>query len=291
MMNKLYTRISLIATLVIITLTVSFAHWHAQAERGSWRNEAAVTTNVAPATVPFATITVNTTADDNVVNGNCTLREAIIAANTHMAVDACAAGVAGLDTIEFSLGAGTPTINVLSALPTINEPVTINGNTGGSTRVELNGTGAGAGVTSLRLTNSGRESTIAGLVINRFGGIGIWMDFGSRNTVRNCYIGTDATGTPVPGYGNLAGVYLGAASANTIGGTSAAERNIIAGNGYGVATLGFDFGEPTMNAILGNSIFSNTALGNTVNIFVTRNKAFSCNKDAFGELNQSQLAS
>ncbi len=35
---------------------------------------------------------VTTTADDRTVNGNCTLREAIIAANTNKAVDACPAG-------------------------------------------------------------------------------------------------------------------------------------------------------------------------------------------------------
>ena len=33
-----------------------------------------------------------TTSDDKAVNGNCTLREAIIAANTKTAVDACPAG-------------------------------------------------------------------------------------------------------------------------------------------------------------------------------------------------------
>jgi CSLREA domain-containing protein len=36
------------------------------------------------------TITVYTTADDTTVNGNCTLREAITAANTNAAVDAFA---------------------------------------------------------------------------------------------------------------------------------------------------------------------------------------------------------
>jgi len=50
-----------------------------------------------------ATITVNTTADDNTVNGNCTLREAIIAANTDTAVDACPAG-SGDDVIDLSAG-------------------------------------------------------------------------------------------------------------------------------------------------------------------------------------------
>lgn len=45
-----------------------------------------------------APIVVKTTADDTLVNGNCTLREAIIAANTDSPVDACPAG-SGADTI------------------------------------------------------------------------------------------------------------------------------------------------------------------------------------------------
>lgn len=43
-------------------------------------------------------ITVNTTVDDVEANGNCTLREAVIAANTDRAVDRCPAG-RGADTI------------------------------------------------------------------------------------------------------------------------------------------------------------------------------------------------
>lgn len=39
-----------------------------------------------------ATITVTVSADDIIPNGNCTLREAILAANTNAAVDMCAAG-------------------------------------------------------------------------------------------------------------------------------------------------------------------------------------------------------
>jgi CSLREA domain-containing protein len=44
------------------------------------------------------TIVVDTPADDNTANGNCTLREAIIAANTDAAVDNCPAGK-GADTV------------------------------------------------------------------------------------------------------------------------------------------------------------------------------------------------
>lgn len=50
-----------------------------------------------------ATITVDTTADDVTANGNCTLREAIIAANWDTAVDGCLAG-SGADTIILSPG-------------------------------------------------------------------------------------------------------------------------------------------------------------------------------------------
>ncbi len=53
--------------------------------------------------VRAATITVSVTSDDNTVNGNCTLREAIIAANTDTAVDACPAGN-GADTIDLPAG-------------------------------------------------------------------------------------------------------------------------------------------------------------------------------------------
>ncbi len=50
-----------------------------------------------------ATISVNTTADDNTVNGNCTLREAVRAHNSHAAVDACLAGT-GDDAIVVPSG-------------------------------------------------------------------------------------------------------------------------------------------------------------------------------------------
>src|SRR5258707_10935426 len=60
------------------------------------------------------TITVTTANDDNVVNGNCTLREAIIAANNNTAVDACVAGDTS-ETITFQVG----TVNIDSPLPAI----------------------------------------------------------------------------------------------------------------------------------------------------------------------------
>ena len=56
-----------------------------------------------------AIITVNTTADELNSDGDCSLREAITAANTDSPVDACPAGI-GDDTITLPAGIYTLTI-------------------------------------------------------------------------------------------------------------------------------------------------------------------------------------
>ncbi|MCA0454814.1 MAG: tandem-95 repeat protein [Chloroflexi bacterium] len=93
-----------------------------------------VTINVgAPPTV---TISVNTTAQEvpPVTNGNCTLIEAMLAANSNAAVDGCAAGSTGEDIIN--VPAGTYTFSTpyrtdaggkRYALPTISSSITIFG--------------------------------------------------------------------------------------------------------------------------------------------------------------------
>ena len=77
-----------------------------------------------------ATITVSSLADATANDGVCTLREAIIAANTNTASGAaageCAAGTAGLNVIAFSV-AGT--LQPASAMPDIITPIHINGYT------------------------------------------------------------------------------------------------------------------------------------------------------------------
>lgn len=64
---------------------------------------------IGPGVAQAATITVNTTADEVNADGDCSLREAVIAANTDAAVDACAAGT-GEDAI--SVPAGTYTLSL-----------------------------------------------------------------------------------------------------------------------------------------------------------------------------------
>jgi len=206
----------------------------------------------------MATITVNTTADTTANDGFCSLREAIVAGNNNSASGAlageCAAGLPGTDRIVFNIpGAGPHTIIPTSALPAITEPVFIDGLTQPETsnvawpptlKVVLNGSSSGASANGLTLGVNALFSTLRGLVINQFGGSGI--DIQSHNNTIQCnFLGTDATGTArmSNGYGLKI-----LSSSNQIGGTTPETRNLISGNGNGIALLG-----PT-NRVEGNFI-------------------------------------
>src|SRR5258705_10650788 len=85
---------------------------------------------LAAAAASAKTITVTGTGDTIAVDGIVTLREAITAANTNAPSGDAPAGNPGLDIIAFNIsGGGVKTISPSSALPTITEPITIDGYT------------------------------------------------------------------------------------------------------------------------------------------------------------------
>jgi hypothetical protein len=209
----------------------------------------------------------------NVINvndsGAGSLRQAVIDANT----------AAGADTIVFNIpGAGLHTIALLSALPALTEPVTVDGftqpgsspNTNGPGLgdnsvhlIEINGTSAGAGSYAFSLDSASSGSTFQGLAIQGFqedgsgnGGGGFFLNSSSGNTIAGNFIGTDATG--LAGVGNQgSGLFLLSASVgNTIGGNTPGARNVISGNGHGAIGLG---NASTSNLIEGNFIGPNAA--------------------------------
>jgi len=206
-----------------------------------------------------ATFTVNSAADtdDGACNtSHCSLREAINAAN----------GTPGTDTIRFSIGSGAKTIALLSALPEIFDPVTIDGTSqpgfAGTPIIELNGASAGVGVSGLHITAG--ASVVTGLVINRFaanfptgGGHGILIEAGGGNEVRGCYIGVNVAGTAaLPNGGS--GIAISGSPGNLIGRTDVSRRiNVISGNGLqGVAVAGAG---ADGNVIAGDRIGTNAA--------------------------------
>ena len=91
-----------------------------------------------------ATIIVTTTADDNTVNGNCTLREAINAVNAQFPYDNCPAGDGNNDTIDLTGLSGT--IVLTSVCPDIRKNVTVTGPGASVLSINANGVWSVLGV-------------------------------------------------------------------------------------------------------------------------------------------------
>ncbi|HEV3344421.1 MAG TPA: DUF4214 domain-containing protein [Pirellulales bacterium] len=155
--------------------------------------------------------------------GTGSLRDAINQVNT----------VAGVDEITFNLPSSTLTVKPATPLPQITKPVTIDGTTQpgfavGSLMVTLDGSLLTAGSGDIGLDLAGGNSTVTGLVIDGFG-TQVRLTAQGGNVVRGNLLGTDVTGTQQVANGGT-GVFVDNSSAgNTIGGTSATDRNVISG--------------------------------------------------------------
>jgi titin len=158
----------------------------------------------------------------------------------------------GLDEIDFAVGSGACKINLSAPLPAVTDAAFINGTSqpgyNGSPLVELNGTAAGAGANGLWITGGG--STVRGLVINNFAsGFGVLLQTGGGNVVAGNRIGTSRYGGVA--LANLTGVGIVDSSANTVGGLTQADRNLISGNAADGVSIE---GTSTFNQVQGNYV-------------------------------------
>lgn len=124
----------------------------------------------------------------------------------------------------------------------------------------MDGTNAGGGVSGLFIAAG--SSTVRGLVINRFSGSGISLVANGGNTIVGNYIGTNTDGTvSLP---NTDGIWLGNSTHNnTIGGTTAEERNVISGNTiYGISVNYWASANQFIGNFLGTDRTGTLPLGN-----------------------------
>ena len=228
----------------------------------------ATASRTAHATTTFTVNLTSDEADASVTDGlcdvsastsgsQCTLRAALQQADFTL----------GADTISFNVPAalrdpntGVTSIKPTTPLPAITDPVTIDGYTQPGAfpntktvgndavlKIELDGSNL-PNASGLEIGTS--NSVIRGLVINRFGlGIAIAFDsVGSR--IEGNFIGTDPTGTIDRGNGfDGVSIFTGP-SENVVGGTTAASRNVISGNGDN----GIFLTDANANLIKGNYI-------------------------------------
>jgi uncharacterized delta-60 repeat protein len=243
---------------------------------------------------------VTTTAD----SGPGSLRDAInqINADTNHAIYTRPSNP-NVDEIDFNITAasdtgggfnaatGVATIKPLSALPAITNAVILNGYSQQGTNantlskgdnaklaIVLNGANVPGTdyVASAGLVVNAINSTVEGLAINNFGGSQIYAT-GNNDTFQGNFIGTDISGTMTPFTPNLAqtsasdhaGIQI-TGSANVIGTNGdgvndPAERNVIAGENYGVILRSTSHGVVAGNFI-GTGASGTQALPNWVGI-------------------------
>ncbi|MCP4896119.1 MAG: phage tail tape measure protein [bacterium] len=185
-------------------------------------------------------------------NNTCDFREAIQASNLDSMVGECPSG-SGFDTIAFNIcGGGLQSILPYKLLPTITDPVLIDGTTqpdcGGTPCIEIDGSETVFACNGLTITAG--DSTVRGLVINGFNGHGISISERGHNVVESSFIGTDHTGMSERRNSGI-GIEIKNSPYNTIGGSTDRTRNVISGSVYGVAVFGLD---SSNNTISGNYI-------------------------------------
>ena len=276
----------------------------ARAHRGACKRAIIAALSVAVALLSVSqahatTITPNTFDDDNTGNGNCTLREAIRAANANAAVDACPAG-SGADTITLAVGryalsvgpagdqvaasgdldvtdpagltiAGNPdgstvdgdgtdrVFEVLGAATASFDRLTITGGANGGAGGGIETNGAGGGSTVTRSTITGNSS-----------GTGGGLDVVGNMTLT--VIDTTVAGNVAPGVmGEGGGINAETGAVlNVI--NSTISGNSATADGGAIHVVGLT--KPTVN-VLSSTIAANTAAngggtlpeaGNTVNL-------------------------
>src|SRR3954454_3400293 len=205
-----------------------------------------------------ATFVVSSVAD----SGAGTLRQAIL--------DAKAA--AGTDTINFAIaGSGLHTISPASNLPNITEAVIIDGysQSGSSVntlslgdnavlQIELNGANVSNGIgLNFNATVTGGE--VKGLLVTKWNNA--FLLNGAKNmTIGGNFFGTNAAGsaTSAAAANGSAFFILNTATGNTIGGVTAAARNLISGGTTAGITLG---NSGTANNVIQNNYIGTNAAG------------------------------
>jgi CSLREA domain-containing protein len=228
-------------------------------------------------------IVVNTATDEDVDNSDCSLREAIIAANTDAAYRGCSAG-SGADTITF---AGNYTITLAgSQLPYIYSPVIVKGNGTANTIIQANENPNVATYRVFTVANPFGDFTLDGVTVRhgrcngscflqpeRGGGI---FSNGFPVTILNSVISNNSANY----YGGGLDVYYGDLTIinSTFSGNSADNGGAIRAGGVRTLISGSSFIDNT--AIYdGGAVYSN---GSIIQQFTIINSIFYSNDANFG---------
>ena len=218
------------------------------------QNEAPLIVDTTSDTSDGTTTSINALRAGKGADGRISLREAILATNATRNVNGT------VDQIQFAIpGTGVQTITVgSSGFATISDAVSIDAWTqsgwNNSPLIELNGNNSGTTKEGFDLVAGSSGSTIRGFIINRFTGNGIEINSSNNHVIEGNWIGLNNTGTAASANA-LRGLYAINATGLTIGGTSAASRNVISGN----TQQGIYFDNVDNSFVYGNYVGTNVA--------------------------------
>ncbi len=181
---------------------------------------------------------------NNADSGAGSLRQAMLDSNANTA--------GAPNEIDFAIGTGAQVITLASPLPAVSTPVYLNATSqpgySNTPLIQINGWGLsiGAGNTTVRGFN----------IISNNSGPLITLAQNNGDIIQGNWLGTNAAGTAAQGNSQY-GIYVNNTANNLIGGTTAAQRNVISGS-TAIASNGSTSGSA------GIYIFGLNAIGNTV---------------------------
>jgi uncharacterized repeat protein (TIGR01451 family) len=164
--------------------------------------------------------------------------------------------------VQFNIpGTGPLVIRPTTLLPAITHPATFDAVASTAklaAALEIDGSQIATGPAPQNIANTpglldmdAPNVVVRGFTLRGFSGFGIVLDTHSgSDTIAGDYIGTNPAGTAVT-QANMAGGILVLSAKSTIGGTTAADQNVISGNAFGVYLLGSG---ASGNAVIGNKI-------------------------------------
>jgi len=226
-----------------------------------------------------------------ILAGLCLLSASIVSANTYTVTNTNDSGAGslrqaitdangnpGADLIQFNItGSGVQTIAIASSLPSITDPVTIDGysqagsaantnppdqGTNAQILIEIDGTNTTFPDSVLQFVAGSTGSVVKGLAINRDHFRAAIAILNVANVaVQGCFLGTDATGTSIPG-AETYGVLIDQSATNAkIGGTSPADRNLISGNTQAGVAFGNELAAGGDGHLVQGNLIGTDALG------------------------------
>ena len=238
-----------------------------------------------PATA--ATIAVNTLADELNADGDCSLREALQAANANAAVDACTAGTPGLDTVV--LPAGTIPLSV-----TINvtDAVTVRG-TGRATSTIQRGTSTafnGTGIAGATLTledlalvgsiNAGGTQALAAMRVDFSGASGTFVNaLNGGIAISDCTLDGNGVNS-LNGNIGIANSTLTGDGVNSSGGALSLTNTAITGGGVNTSIGNISLTRSTITGAPNDGVNSSTGAVTLVESAVTNSGSSGVSTDS-----------